>query len=88
MNTDWHKVSGKGKIFSFIVVTHPVHPAFTNVPYATVLVELSDAPGVHIVSDLVDCPPNEIQIGMPVEVVFDDVTAKITLPRFRRAPQS
>ena len=60
-----------------------MHPAFAeNPPYAPVVVELEE--GVRMVTWLVDCPPDEIEAGMPVEVVFDDVTAEVTLPKFRR----
>ena len=52
-------------------------------PYAPVVVELEE--GVRMVTWLVDCPPDEIRRDMPVEVVFDDVTAEVTLPKFRRA---
>ena len=41
--------------------------------------------GVRLLSQVVDCPPEQLEIGMPVEVAFDDVTAEITLPKFRRA---
>jgi uncharacterized OB-fold protein len=40
---------------------------------------------VRLLSQVVDCPPDELEIGMPVEVVFDAVTDEVTLPRFRRA---
>ena len=81
LNVEWAKVSGRGRVYSFTVVHHPVHPAFLDVPYAVVIVELEE--GVRMVGDVVDAKPEEIYIGMPVEVVFDDVTEEVTLPRFR-----
>jgi hypothetical protein len=36
-----------------------------------------------MISNVVDCPVGEIAIGMPVEVVFEDVTREVTLPKFR-----
>ena len=41
--------------------------------------------GPGMLSWVVDCPPAELAMGMPVEVVFEDVTPEITLPKFRRA---
>jgi uncharacterized OB-fold protein len=39
----WSPVSGRGSIFSFQIVVHPVHPAFRDwVPYPLVLVELDE----------------------------------------------
>ena len=32
---------------------------------------------------IVECPADELRIGLPVEVVFDRVTETLTLPRFR-----
>lgn len=61
-----------------------MHPAFAEeAPYAPVVVELEE--GVRMVTWLVDCPPDEITKGMPVEVVFDEVSPEVTLPKFRRA---
>jgi len=83
-NVEWAKVSGKGEVYTYIVAHRPFHPAFADdVPYAVVTVELEE--GVRIVGNVVDCGPEDIYIGMPVEVVFDDVTEKVTLPRFRSA---
>ena len=60
-----------------------MHPAFPrSPPFAPVVVEMDE--GVRLVSEIVDCPPDELAIGMPVEVVCDDVTDEVTLPRFRR----
>ncbi|RLC72401.1 MAG: hypothetical protein DRI26_03045 [Chloroflexi bacterium] len=81
-NVEWAKVSGKGKVYTYIIAHQPFHPAFVNdVPYAVVVVELEE--GVRLVSNIVDCKPEDIYIGMPVEVIFDDVTEEVTLPRFR-----
>jgi len=86
MNMEWAKVSGKGEIYSWINVVHPVHPAMIDrVPFAVVLVELDDAPGARLVSNMVDCESEEIEIGMPVQVMFEDVAPEITLYKFKRA---
>ena len=41
--------------------------------------------GVRLLSEMSDCTPEELEIGMPVEVEFTAVTDEVTLPRFRRA---
>jgi hypothetical protein len=82
-NWEWAKSSGRGRVFTWTVVARAMHPAFMNeVPYASVVVEMEE--GVRLVTTLVDCPPDEIQMDMPVEVVFEAVTDEVTLPRFRR----
>ena len=79
---DWVPVSGRGTVFSFAVMHQVYHPGFASeVPYAVVVIALEE--GARVVSNLVDCPVPEIRVGMPVEVVFDDVTPEVTLPKFR-----
>ena len=83
-NTEWVKVSGKGKVYTWTVAVQPFHPGFFNdVPYAAVIVELDE--GIRMVTNVVDVKPEELYIGMPVDVVFDDVTEEVTLPKFKRA---
>jgi uncharacterized OB-fold protein len=41
--------------------------------------------GVKMMSNVIDCPPEQVKIGMPVEAVFDDVTPAATLVKFRPA---
>ena len=83
---DWHKVSGKATVYSHMNVVHPVHPALRDrVPFNVVLVELSDAPGIRMIGNLVDCAYEDIHIGMPVEVVFEDHPNEgVTLPLWKR----
>jgi len=80
---EWAKSSGRGKLFTWTVVTRAMHPEFTEeVPYAVCLVELEEGP--RLVSRVVDVPPQDLRYQMPVQVIFDAVTPEVTLPRFRR----
>jgi uncharacterized OB-fold protein len=45
------------------------------------LIELEE--GVRMMSNIVDCAPEQVRIGLPVRVVFEDVTEEITLPKFK-----
>ena len=64
---EWIEVSGRGEIFSFNVMHQIYHPAFAaEVPYAVVVVKLAEGP--KMISNLVDCPPTGIVIGMPVRL--------------------
>ena len=81
-NLEWVKVSGKGKLYSFSIVYRPPSEVFKeDVPYVVGLIELDE--GVRLMSNIVNSKLEDIKIGMPVEVVFDDVTEEITLPKFR-----
>ena len=58
------------------------HPGFADsVPYAVVVVELEE--GARMISNLLECPVGDIRIDMPVEVVFEELTPEVTLPKFR-----
>jgi hypothetical protein len=78
----WVKVSGRGTVYTWTVIHQLYHPAFTaDLPYAVVAVELAEGPRMN--TSLTACKIEDIRVGMPVEVVFDDVTEVMTLPRFR-----
>jgi uncharacterized OB-fold protein len=78
----WQPVAGRGVIFSYNVMHQIYHPGFAAaVPYAVVVVKLEEGP--KITSNLVGCPPEAITVGMPVEVVFEQVSPEVTLPKFR-----
>ncbi|MEE9253745.1 MAG: Zn-ribbon domain-containing OB-fold protein [Pseudomonadales bacterium] len=80
----WLPVSGRGTVYSYVVTHQAVHPALVDhTPFATVEVELEEGP--RITSNLIDVPPEEIEIGTAVEVVFEKISDEVTLPLFRRA---
>ena len=82
---------GRGRIESVAVVHHAVHRALAEqVPYAIVLVSVSDAPGVLLPGNVVDTRPEAIRIGDPVEVVFELATdpssgQELRIPQWRIA---
>jgi uncharacterized OB-fold protein len=80
----WTPVSGRGTVTTWVVFHKPYFPSFADeIPYHVVQVELEEGP--RLTANLVDVPNDQIRVGLPVEVVFDDVTPEVTLPRFRRA---
>ncbi len=80
----WEKVSGKAKVYSWTVVYPPSLPIFqSKVPFPVVLVELAEGP--RMTTSVIDVKPEELKVGMPVEVTFEDVDENITLPKFKRA---
>ncbi|MFQ5700085.1 MAG: Zn-ribbon domain-containing OB-fold protein [Myxococcota bacterium] len=82
----WECVTGRGEVYSYVVVHRAMHPAFAgDVPYAVALVELEGTGGIRLPSRLVDCPPEEVRIGMAVEVCFENASDAVTLPVFRPA---
>lgn len=77
---DWVKARGEGRVYSWTVTAQQFHPAF-EVPYIIAIVELEE--GVRMTTNIIDCKPEELYVGMPVEVVFEDVTDEITLSKFK-----
>ena len=80
----WTRVSGRGVVHAFTIPHRHPNPAFgAALPYVVILVELEE--GVRLLSNLVgvDPTPEAVRIGMPVEIVYDDVTPEVTLPKFR-----
>ena len=82
---EWAQASGKGTVFSWITVRHPVPRDIYagDVPYVVAIVALDE--GCRMTGNLVGCTPEEVRAGMPVEIVFNRVTPEITLPAFRPA---
>jgi hypothetical protein len=79
---DWVRCSGKGMVYAFTVTYQNQAAGFRDeLPYVLAYVDLEE--GVRMLTNVVECDPASVHIGMPVEVVFDDVTPEITLPKFK-----
>jgi uncharacterized OB-fold protein len=50
-------------------------------PYVVALVEMEE--GVKMMTNIIDVDPHDVHIGMKVEVVYDDITEEVTLPKFK-----
>lgn len=77
---EWIPVTGTGTIYSFALLHHPQHPAFSY-PVLAVLVDLDE--GVRLVSNLVDVEPADVVIGMRVEVTFVPTANDMAVPVFK-----
>lgn len=80
---DWVPSSGRGTVYSFVVVHHQFREWSGEVPYVTAIVELAEGP--RIVSNIVGVPHDQVKIGMPVGVFFEQASEEIFLPLFRPA---
>ena len=77
----WRRSSGRGKVYSWIVVRRPSHPWFADkVPYAVVVVEMEE--GFRVVGSI-DCHIERLRDGLAVEAGFEDVDEQVSLLRFR-----
>ena len=82
--TNWVTASGRGSVYSYTVYHAAFDPAFReDLPYVVALVALEEGP--HLLTNIVGCDPSAVSCEMAVEVVWDDVTETVSLPKFRPA---
>jgi uncharacterized protein len=69
----WQKVSGRGRLYSWVRCWNSVHPALKEAcPYIVAVVELPDAGNVRMVGNLLGDPKQNPPFDSPVEAVFED----------------
>ena len=84
----WTVMSGRGRLFSWAVVTRAFLPQFEEkVPFVPALVALDEDPAVRLVTEIVDCDPDDLRFDMPVRVVyrsleFDGIERRVMAPKF------
>jgi len=82
-DAEFDEVSGRGTLFTYSVVHQPFHPAMRDVvPYVVAVIELEETGGTRLTSNLVDAPLDGLRAGLAVEVVFEEMSPELTLPRF------
>jgi len=83
-NITWVATSGRGTLYSFVLMHQLFHPAFANeMPYNIAEVDLEE--GLRVTSTIIGCSNAELQIGMPLIVTFEELTDEVTIPKFRPA---
>ena len=84
---EWVQVRGRGRVFSYTIVHHAALPDLRDaVPYNVVVVEFDDAPGARLVTNVLGVGPEEVRVGMEVELTWDEVSRELALPRCRPLP--
>lgn len=79
---EWREASGRGTLSTFTIVHKDWFRAFRDeIPYNVAQVELDEGP--RLTANVVGSPNQALAVGRQVEVVFEDVTPEVTLPRFR-----
>jgi uncharacterized OB-fold protein len=69
----WVEASGRGRVYSFTVIRQNYARPFRDwIPYVVALVDLEEGP--RLMTDLVDCEPDDVQVGMAVEARFEVVS--------------
>lgn len=85
---DWVEVCGRGRVYSWIVVRHPIPREIfaEEVPYIVALIDLEE--GVRIASNLVDIEPEAVRDGMEVALLFRRSGNERQLHAFRPADEA
>lgn len=81
-DVDWRTSAGVGEIYSWTVVQRPVSPQFAP-PYAPAIITLDE--GYQMLTNIVGVAPDELTVGMRVQVQFHSVEEDLTLPYFTRS---
>lgn len=78
---EWVRACGRGRLQSYTIVRRAVSEAYAaEVPYVVALVTLEEGP--TMMTGIVGCKVEDVRIGMPVQVVFDDWGAGVSIPKF------
>jgi uncharacterized protein len=86
-NWSWAAVSGRGRVFSYVVYHRVYHPGFADeVPYAVAVIELDEGP--RMISNVVGIAPDKLVCDMKVEIAYEAISTTVTLPKFKPASTS
>jgi uncharacterized OB-fold protein len=81
---EWQSLSGRGKVFSFVVFHRAYHPTWEGkVPYNVALIELDEGP--IMLSNVVSIDNAKLEVGLPVQAVFEAIDESLAIPVFKPA---
>ncbi|MDQ1692174.1 MAG: uncharacterized protein QOD87_2282 [Pseudonocardiales bacterium] len=76
---EWFESSGRGRLYSYTVVEHAVHPAVIGaLPYLLALVALDEGP--RLICNLVSADPSNLSADLPVTLSAGPAAGGLTLP--------
>jgi hypothetical protein len=78
----WRELPGHGEVYTYTVVHRPI-AADQALPFLVAVIALDGSDGLRMISNLVDVEPAAVRIGMRVEVVWEDMSEDLAIPRFR-----
>ena len=82
---EWAPSSGRATLYSFALMHQLYDDAFADeLPYNLAVVETEE--GVRLTSQVVDCPNEELEIGMALTVTFERYSDEVAIPKFRPLP--
>lgn len=83
-DVEWRPASGRGRVYACSTMPKPAMPGLADlVPYVVALVELDE--GVRMMSNVTGCPPDDVVVGMAVQVTWEPLPDGRHLPLFEPA---
>ena len=76
----WVEASGRGTIYSY-TINRRGQGDYRDLAYVLAYVELEEGP--RVLTNIVDCDLDQLDVGQAVVVVFHDTGKGTALPRFR-----
>jgi uncharacterized OB-fold protein len=87
--SEWMDLSGRATLYSFTVIRHALAPHLREyLPMVIAVVEPEEAPNARLVANLVEVDTQDVVIGMPLEVVWEDAGDGLAVYRFRPADET
>lgn len=84
----WEKIGSDitGTLYSYVVSYRPFLPGFQDdLPLTIAIVELDQVPSVKLIGNILDSDPEQLKIGMPLRMVWEDITEERALPQWKLA---
>jgi uncharacterized OB-fold protein len=79
----WVAGSGRGSLYTYTVLHHAYTSSMKDkLPYVVAVIKLEEGPFFH--SNVVDCPLEEVRIGMPLRAEMVEHESGLVVPVFRR----
>ena len=81
---EWVPASGKGTVATFTIACFPLFESYTaDLPYVVAVIKLEEGP--TMMTNIVNCRPEEVRVGMPVKVTFEERKDGFKIPQFEPA---
>lgn len=72
-----------GKVYSYIISYRPFLPGFQDdLPLIIAIVEIDKLPNVRLIGNVLQCSTDDIQIGLPVKMIWKELTEERSLPQW------
>jgi hypothetical protein len=82
---EWRPATGDGVVYSYSIDHRPPPVGFSmGKPFVVALVELQE--GVRLMTNIVGCPPERVEVGTEVSVTWEPLSDGRQLPLFEPSP--